>query len=291
MTAALAQHRLRALAWVTSRAAYLAHARTLEEAEQPADAGVAWLYVALTELHASDLAAARRSLIRSRELLGDAAGSQSPVHEDARRLGEFWKSQWDTRGESLSVMDQLVSAGRPRQREVVIWLQPDKSRSERPAAEPLAYRLLDPAVFTEAVQTAVTSLPSGGIESQSVRWTAWRALLLDDRPLAESVFEKLNSSTTDVAEPLEAECLRLAIAVRVGRSEIVESSWQRLHDAEWLPLWGLRALSLVAGRDPRGLELAQQSVRALIGEQHPFDSLLLFPQERDRWTKSDWLRD
>ena len=32
-------------------------------------------------------------------------------------------------------------------------------------------------------------------------------------------------------------------------------------------------------------------MRALIGEQHPFDSLLLFPQERDRWTKSDWLRD
>ena len=117
------------------------------------------------------------------------------------------------------------------------------------------------------------------------------ALLLDDRPLAESVFEKLNSSTSDAAEPLEAECLRLACAVRAGRSELVESSWQRLHDAEWLPLWGLRALSLVAGRDPRGLELAQQSVRALIGEQHPFDSLLLFPQERDRWTKSDWLRD
>ena len=224
-------------------------------------------------------------------MLGDAARSQSPVHEDARRLGDFWKSQWDLRGESLSVMDRLASDGRPRQREVVIWLQPDKSRSERPAAEPLAYRLLDPAVFTEAVQTAVTSLPSGDIESQSVRWTAWRALLLDDRPLAESVFEKLNSSTSDVAEPLEVECLRLACAVRVGRSEIIESSWQRLHDAQLLPLWGLRALSLVAGRDPRGLELAQQSVRALIGEQHPFDSLLLFPQERDRWAKSDWLRD
>ncbi len=294
LTAALAQHRLRELAWLTSRAAYLAHARTLEHARQPADAGVAWLYVALTELHAGDLAAARRSLIRSRELLGEA-GKPNPAHEDARRLCDFWRTRFDARDEPLSATDRLAADGRPHQREVVLWLQPDesgnKSRTEPTSAEPLAYRLLDPAVLTETLRMAVAAWPSTDDESQALCLTAWRAVLLDDRELAESVLETPPTEGTGGEGLHEINCLRLACATRVGRTEIVESSWQRLREAEWLPLWGLRALSLVAGNDSRNLALAQQSVRALIGERHPFDSVLLFPQERDRWAKSDWLRD
>ena len=294
LTAAFSQHRLRELAWLTSRAAYLAHARTLEHSRQPADAGVALLYVALTELHAGDLAAARRSLTRSRELLGDA-GKPNPVHEDARRLSDFWRTRLDARDEPISATARLAKDGRPQQREVVLWLQPDensnKSRTEPTSSEPLAYRMLDPAVFTEELHVAVSSWPSTGDESQTLCSTAWRAVLLDDRKLAESVLETLKFTSTDDEDRHESDCLRLACAARVGRTEIVESSWQRLREAEWLPLWGLRALSLVAGNDSRNLAMAQQSVRTLIGDRHPFDSLLLFPQERDRWAKSDWLRD
>lgn len=299
LTISLAHQRFRELAWVTSRAVCLAHARTLEEVRQRADAGVAWLYAGLTELHAGDLASARRSLNRSRELLKDA-GEQNSVHAESRRLCDHWRHRMEEQNEVFSVTELLATDDRPSLREVTVWLHPvektDEPANGQPPAEPLAYRLLDPAMFTEALHSTVAAWPSASDDWQFTRTAAWRALLLEDYQLAAQVLDKLGAAATSAVSANnlnrhEAECLQFACAWRTGRSENVESSWQGLHEAEWLPLWGLRALSLIAVHEPRALTLAQQTVRAMIGERHPFDSLLLFPQERDRWAKSDWLRD
>ena len=299
---ALMQHRLRELGVLTLRESYLAHARTL--ADEPQKAGIAWCYVGLAELHGRDLVAARKSFEHSAKLLDgpatEADKTLAVARAEARRLTGDWIQRISQTGSSVvSVNELLELRNRPTVDLVVVRLgaAPGESRSD-PAVnndDAIEYRFRDPADFVAMTRLAAQSLPSVGVSAEDRLLIAWRGLLLEDFDAAQTALLAAETSLREqpIDDPLmlELRCLSLTFALRYSVDGSLDDEFKPLQSAPWLPLWGLRALSLAASQDVRVLSVAQQSIRGLIGDQHPFDAELLFPQDRERLTKSEYLRD
>ena len=300
---ALMQHRLRELGVLTLRESYLAHARTL--ADEPQKAGIAWCYVGLAELQGRDVLAALESFQRCSKLLNGPATQAdeglAAARADARRLAGEWIHRLSQPGSiAVSISELSEARCRPAIAVVVVRLgaAPGKSRPD-PATvddDTIEYRFRDPADFVETTRLAALSLPMNGVSAEDRLLIAWRALLLEDFDAATTALTAAENQhaqqPVEDSLTLELQCLQLTYSLRYRLAgSPADDEIRPLQLAPWLPLWGLRALSLAPAQDERVLPVAQQSIRGLIGDKHPFESQLLFPQDRERLMKSEYLRD
>lgn len=295
---ALMRYRLQELALLAHREAYVAHALTL--ADEPAKARIAWGFVGLVELQARDFAAASKSFRSCREPLStDVSASDAKLQEtlvDVQRVAALWSERLSSLKERPIETDELLRpAHKLRASDVVLTLGGAR-KSDAAATEDddaVTYQFQDPALMVIRNRDAIVDSLQD-FEGSPELLSAWRGLLLNDNPTVQSALDSAREQFADYQseEPvaLEWNCLALSYALRANDADLAERQFRRVATAPWLPLWGLRALALAPGNSPRVLAIGQQAIRGLIGDQHPFDGQLLFPQERGRIDRSEYLR-
>ena len=324
LTEALTQYRLRELGWLTSREACLAHARTLGPLNRKASA-VAWCYVGLNELHAGDHASASQSFRQCLDLLSDneprtatpdqaatsgqatTAGGQSgratsidEAATDALTLADYWLGQLESSPDFRPSREQMLDpAHRPTrvEMEFIVDVQPQassdvESESASGRASTLEYRLVDPATITEQTSGAVIDLPVAGTTTDAWLQVIWRGLLsdgvssVDVLPAFAAAQSGVTSGEASASEILELSALQWVCSKPVTkfRSPILAANEVPL------PLWALQALSL-SPHSTVPLSQARGWLRGMIGDIHPFDGRLLFPQKKSQLSKSRYVRD
>lgn len=290
----LLHRRVQELALVTLHEASRAHVRALQG--EPLRRAAVWFHLGLIEMHAEDQIAAKESFLQAEALL-QTAGEPLPAEiQFAREQSQFWLRMLDGTQTGSAIRAALNdSARRLPESELVL---PPPAGSDRPG-----YRLLDPAMFAEDVHQKVLQLPDvsvsdeerpAGIHSTT---TVWRLLLMNTPETALSLLmeppqENSTEEAFDASEQRERLCLQLAARLRLNpKDREIEALLSQIAKLDWLPLAGFQALSHLAPAEDRVLILSQKALHALIGGRHPFDSDLLFPQQKNQQERSEYLRD
>lgn len=305
----LLHRRVRELALVTLHEASRAHVRALQE--DPLRQTAVWFHLGLIEMHAEDRIAAKESFLRAEALLQAARDPLPAEIQFAREQTRFWLRMLDGTQNSAAINAALNdSARRFPESELVL---PPPAGSDR-----LGYRLLDPALFTEDVHQKVLQLPEISASDEErpsgipPTTAVWRLLLMNapetalgllmepplvaptlENPTAENpTLENPTAEAFDPSEQRERLCLQLAARLQLDpKDREIEALLSQIAKLDWLPLAGFQALSHLAPADDRLLILSQKALHALIGGRHPFDSDLLFPQQKNQQDRSEYLRD
>gem|GEM_PF-5031859 len=297
----LLHRRVQELALVTLHEASRAHVRALQE--EPLRQAVVWFHLGLIELHTEDQTAAKESFLRAETLLQTAVEPLSVEVQFAREQTRYWLRMLDGTQTNSTVKAALSDSAR-RFPEAELALPPPAG-SDR-----LGYRLLDPAVFAEDVHQKLLQLPESSVTAVGEEHRSsmprlapvWRLLFttdpaMNDPETALELLQKLQQGEMtagpfDPAEERERLCLQLAARLQLNpKDREIATLLSQIAEQDWLPLAGFQALSHSAQADERLLPLAQKALHALIGGRHPFDSDLLFPQQKNQQEKSEYLRD
>lgn len=290
----LLHRRIQDLALVTLHEASHAHVRALQE--EPLRQAAVWFHLGLIEVHADDRIAGKESFLRAEALLQAIEKPLPAEIQFAREQTRFWLRMLDGTQTNAAINAALNdSARRFPESELVL---PPPAGSDR-----LGYRLLDPAVFAEDVRQIVLQLPEipasdderpSGMPATTA---VWRLLLMNAPETAlgllmESPQERPAEDALDPSEQRERLCLQLAARLQLNpKDREIEALLSQITKLDWLPLAGFQALSHLAPADDRLLILSQKALHALIGGRHPFDSDLLFPQQKNQLDRSEYLRD